>query len=147
MQQRSTFLIALSASVVFAGAALAQSKGEIVIGEQCDRTGPTQLVGNVLCPAVMDYANLINSKGGVEGFKIVVNELDNQYQVPPAIEEYERQKQMGMVSTLLYGTPQTLAPEASSTGRCPLSTASRARSGPSPAKNAPSKSPVTDDRS
>ena len=109
MQQRSTFLIALSASVAFAGAALAQSKGEIVIGEQCDRTGPTQLVGNVLCPAVMDYANLINSKGGIEGFKIVVNELDNQYQVPPAIEEYERQKQMGMVSTLLYGTPQTLA--------------------------------------
>jgi hypothetical protein len=48
MQQRSTFLIALSASVAFAGAAFAQSKGEIVIGEQCDRTGPTQLVGNVL---------------------------------------------------------------------------------------------------
>ena len=39
----------------------------------------------------------------------VINELDNNYQVPPAIEEYERHKQMGMVSTLIWGTPQAEA--------------------------------------
>ena len=100
--------LVLAATLMLGGGALAQQK-EILIGEQCDRTGPTQLVGNTLCPAIQDYVDLINSKGGIGGYKIVVNELDNQYQVPPAIEEYERQKQMGMVSTLLYGTPQTLA--------------------------------------
>ena len=28
---------------------------EIVIGDQCDRTGATQIVGTVLCPAMQDY--------------------------------------------------------------------------------------------
>ena len=53
--------------------------------------------------------NLVNSQGGVDGYKVVINELDNNYQVPPAIEEYERHKQMGMVSTLIWGTPQAEA--------------------------------------
>ena len=112
MQHSTARTIALAACVAagtwFAGDAAAQQK-EILIGSQCDRTGPTQLVGTVFCPAVQDYVNLINSKGGVDGWKIRVDELDNQYQVPPAIEEYERHKQMGMISCLLYGTPQTKA--------------------------------------
>jgi branched-chain amino acid transport system substrate-binding protein len=58
---------------------------------------------------VQDYVNLINSKGGVDGYKVVINELDNNYQVPPAIEEYERHKQQGIVSTLIWGTPQAEA--------------------------------------
>jgi branched-chain amino acid transport system substrate-binding protein len=57
------------------------SKGEILIGTQCDRTGPTQIVGIRLCPAVQDYVNLVNSKGGVEGFKLVAPEIDNEYKV------------------------------------------------------------------
>jgi branched-chain amino acid transport system substrate-binding protein len=52
---------------------------------------------------------LINSKGGVEGYKIKSNELDNEYKVPQAVEEYERQKQMGAVSMMIYGTPQAQA--------------------------------------
>ena len=105
-----TLALAVSATV---GAALtvgaAAQQKQILIGEQCDRTGPTQIVGVNLCPAVQDYVNLINSKGGVEGFKIKVDELDNEYKVPPAIEEYEKQKQEGAVSMMLYGTPQTQA--------------------------------------
>jgi translation initiation factor RLI1 len=42
----------------------------------------------VFCPGVQDYVNLINAKGGIDGYKIRINELDNNYQVPPAIEEY-----------------------------------------------------------
>src|SRR5271165_3433147 len=83
-----------------AGDAAAQQK-EILIGAQCDRTGPTQITGTVFCPAVQDYVNLVNAKGGIGGYKIVINELDNNYQVPSAIEEYERQKQMGAVSALI----------------------------------------------
>jgi len=87
---------------------VAQQK-ELVIGEQCDRTGATQLVGVILCPGIMDYINLINSKGGVEGYRIRLDEIDHEYKVPPAIEAYERYKAEGAVSIMLYGTPQTQA--------------------------------------
>jgi branched-chain amino acid transport system substrate-binding protein len=98
----------VAAGLCLAGGATAQQK-QILIGSQCDRTGPTQLVGTIFCPGVQDYVNLINAQGGVDGYKVVINELDNNYQVPPAIEEYERHKQMGIVSTLIWGTPQAEA--------------------------------------
>jgi branched-chain amino acid transport system substrate-binding protein len=87
----------------------AQSKGEIVIGMQCDRTGPTQIVGTVLCPGFHDYIALVNSKGGVEGYKIRAPEVDNEYKVPPAVESYERHKKEGAVTISVYGTPQIYA--------------------------------------
>jgi branched-chain amino acid transport system substrate-binding protein len=87
----------------------AQSKGEVVIGVQCDRTGPTQIVGTVLCPGFHDYVALINSKGGVEGYKIKALEVDHEYKVPPAVESYERFKKEGAVSIAVYGTPQIYA--------------------------------------
>jgi branched-chain amino acid transport system substrate-binding protein len=112
MRHLMTGTLALAGFVMgglwFAGGAVAQQK-EILIGSQCDRTGPTQITGTVFCPAVQDYVNLINAKGGIGGYKVVINELDNNYQVPPAIEEYERHKQEGMVSTLIWGTPQAQA--------------------------------------
>lgn len=107
---RSTVLMAgcLAASLWGAGGAMAQQK-EILIGAQCDRNGPTQVVATVYCPAMHDYVALINSKGGVGGFRIRVDEIDNNYQVPSAIEAYERHKQMGAVSYIIWGTPQALA--------------------------------------
>src|ERR1700731_2759099 len=110
MRNATTLMtIALAGALGFAGTAVAQQKGEILIGTQCDRTGPTQIVGIRICPAFQDYVNLINSKGGIEGFKIVAPEIDNEYKVPPAVEAYERQKQQGAVSMSLYGTPQVQA--------------------------------------
>ncbi len=97
-----------AATLCLAGQAMAEDK-EITIGTQCDRTGPTQIVGIRLCPAVQDYIALVNSKGGVEGFKLKAPEIDNEYKVPPAVEAYERQKQEGSVSMMLYGTPQVQA--------------------------------------
>jgi branched-chain amino acid transport system substrate-binding protein len=91
-----------------AGEVFAQGK-EVVFGFQCDRTGPTATVGTVLCPGYQDYIALINSKGGVEGYKIKVLEVDNEYKVPPAIEAHERFKKEGAVLEGLYGTPQTAA--------------------------------------
>lgn len=97
---------------------------QIIIGEQEDLTGPTQLVGNIIGPAITHYGNLVNKNGGIEGYEIVINESDNQYKVPPAIEEYEREKEQGSVSIMLYGTPQTeaLAPRLDADhipGTCP----------------------------
>ena len=80
-----------------------------MFGLQCDRTGPTQTVGIVLCPGYHDYIALVNSKGGVEGYKIQVIEIDNEYKVPPAMEAHERFKKEGAVLEGLYGTPQTAA--------------------------------------
>ena len=86
----------------------AQDK-EVVIGLQCDRTGATQIVGTVLCPGYHDYIALVNSKGGVEGYKIKVLEIDHEYKVPPAMEAHERFKKEGAVLEGVYGTPQIAA--------------------------------------
>src|SRR5215475_1666371 len=97
-----------SVLALVAGAAMAQEK-ELVFGLQCYCTGATQTVVVFLCPGYHDYIDLVNSKGGVEGYKIKVIEVDNEYKVPPAIEAHERFKKDGAVLEGLYGTPQTAA--------------------------------------
>ena len=78
MKSLSRTVMALAAAGLgFTSAAGAEQK-EVMIGAQCDRTGPTQIVGVVICPAQQDYMDLINSKGGIEGYKINYNELDNE---------------------------------------------------------------------
>ena len=88
--------------------AVAQGK-ELVIGMQCDRTGPTQITGTTLCPAYHDYVALVNSKGGIGGFKFKVIEIDHEYKVPPAMEAHERFKKEGAIFHSVYGTPQIAA--------------------------------------
>ena len=103
-----TAAIAAGAMALAAGSAVAQDK-ELVFGLQCDRTGATQTVGIFLCPGYHDYISLVNSKGGVEGFKIRVLEIDHEYKVPPAMEAHERFKKEGAVLESVYGTPQIAA--------------------------------------
>jgi len=106
--QRSLYATFVAGALTAAGAVQAQDK-EIVVGLQCDRTGPTQIVGTVLCPGYHDYIALINSRGGVEGYKIRVVEIDHEYKVPPAMEAHERFKLDGEVLEGVYGTPQIAA--------------------------------------
>jgi branched-chain amino acid transport system substrate-binding protein len=101
-------MLAIGAALWCAGPAAAQQK-EVLIGMQCDRTGATQITGVVLCPAMHDYYDLVNSQGGVEGYKIKADEIDNEYKVPAAVEAYQRHKQLGAVLMTLYGTPMTVA--------------------------------------
>jgi len=103
-----TAAIAAGAMALAAGSAVAQDK-ELVFGLQCDRTGATQTVGIFLCPGYHDYISLVNSKGGVEGFKIRVLEIDHEYKVPPAMEAHERFKKEGAILEGVYGTPQIAA--------------------------------------
>lgn len=100
-------VLAGAAALVLASPALAQK--EIVVGLQCDRTGPTQTVGVFLCPGYHDYIALVNSKGGINGTKLRALEIDTEYKVPAAIEAYERHKKEGAVLIGIYGTPQTQA--------------------------------------
>src|SRR5216117_2046059 len=104
-----TALVVAAGSLLTASPSHAQSKSEIVIGVQCDRTGPTQIVGTVLCPAFHDYIALVNSRGGVDGHPIKAIEIDHEYKVPPAVESYERHKKEGAVTMAVYGTPQIYA--------------------------------------
>lgn len=78
---------------------------EIVAGGQCDRTGPTKLIGEQICPGVVDYINLVNKKGGVKGHRIRYMEVEHGYQVDRGVEAYERIKRAGGVAVLDYGTP------------------------------------------
>jgi len=111
MTQRSLPAVAALAAVLLAlgGVVRLNAAQDIVIGLQCDRTGPTQVVGVVLCPGYHDYVDLVNSKGGVSGHMLRVDEIDHEYKVPPAVEAYERFKTEGAVMVALYGTPQTYA--------------------------------------
>src|SRR6059036_792084 len=111
MPQYMIVLLALLVGLTggFGAPSPAAASHEIVIGVQCDRTGATQIVGTVYCPAQHDYIALVNSKGGVEGHKLKALEVDHEYKVPPAVESYERFKKDGAVSILVYGTPQIYA--------------------------------------
>src|SRR5260370_37348697 len=86
----ATALMLAAGSLLAAAPSSAQSKGEIVIGLQCDRTGATQIVGTVLCPGVHDYVALVNSKCGVEGHQLTVLEIDHEYKDQPGVERCER---------------------------------------------------------
>ena len=104
-----TARLAVCAAVMLGASLPAWADREVVIGFLCDRTGATQTVGVNLCPGYHDYIALVNSKGGVEGYKIRAMEIDHEYKVPQAMEAYERQKKEGAVLIALYGTPQTQA--------------------------------------
>lgn len=83
---------------------------ELVIGFQCDRSGPTQLVGNYLCDGAHDYIRLANKEGMFgEGNSVRAFEIDHGYNVPRGVEAYERSKESGHVTYGLYGTPHTYA--------------------------------------
>jgi branched-chain amino acid transport system substrate-binding protein len=90
------------------GDASAQQK-EVMIGGMCDRTGPTQINGVGICPGISDYYELVNSKGGVEGYRIKYVEIDHEYKVPAGVEAYQTEKRDGAVSIMVYGTPQVQA--------------------------------------
>jgi branched-chain amino acid transport system substrate-binding protein len=107
MKRGTTVLLGLIVALALTQPASAGH--EIVVGLQCDRTGPTQVVGVNLCPGYHDYVRLVNSKGGINGHKIRAIEIDHEYKVPPAVEAYERHKKEGAVLIGIYGTPQTYA--------------------------------------
>jgi branched-chain amino acid transport system substrate-binding protein len=112
MRRLSRVILAVAASASaglgVAGTAAAQQK-EVVIGGTCDRTGPTQINGVGICPGIQDYYDLVNTKGGIEGYRIKYMEIDHEYKVPQGVEAYEREKRDGAVSMMVYGTPQVQA--------------------------------------
>jgi branched-chain amino acid transport system substrate-binding protein len=101
--------IAVALGALAGAARPAAAAHEVVMGQQCDRTGATQLVGVHLCPGFHDYIALVNGKGGVDGHRIRAVEIDHEYKVPQGMEAYERHKKEGAVVIGIYGTPHTQA--------------------------------------
>ncbi len=98
-----------AAAIAASAIASTASAKDIVIGFMCDRTGPTSVTGTALCPGYHDYVNLVNSKGGIMGNKVIVNEIDHEYKVPPAVEAYQKFKTQNAVLVSPYGTPMVFA--------------------------------------
>ena len=98
-----------AAAIAASAIASTASAKDLVIGFMCDRTGPTSVTGTALCPGYHDYVNLVNSKGGIMGNKVVVNEIDHEYKVPPAVEAYQKFKTQNAVLVSPYGTPMVFA--------------------------------------
>jgi len=82
---------------------------EYIIGMQCDRSGPTQNVGAYICNGTHDYIKLANKQGLFGKNTVRLFEIDHGYDVPRGVEAYERTKQAGHISYMLYGTPHTYA--------------------------------------
>ncbi len=97
------------AAVLGLRAVAADAKDPIKFGGQCDRTGPTKLIGVEVCPGGTDYIKLINKKGGIMGHPVEYTEVEHGYTVDRGVEGYERLKRAGVVGTLDYGTPIVLA--------------------------------------
>ena len=93
------------ACVVGVGSVVPVVADEIVIGGQCDRTGPTKSVGIQLCQGILDYIKLVNKQGGVAGHMLRYVEVEHGYKVDRGVEAYERLKRDGAVTVLDYGTP------------------------------------------
>jgi branched-chain amino acid transport system substrate-binding protein len=108
MRRLPITILAVTAGLGFTAVAGAEQK-EVIIGGMCDRTGATQVNGAGICPAFQDYYDLINSTGGIEGYKIKYMEIDHEYKVPPAVEAYQRMKGEGATSIMVYGSPQVQA--------------------------------------
>ncbi len=100
----SCVFVAVLALVVSVGV----GQGKVLkIGNFCDRLGPTQTIGVKYCVGFHDYMDLVNSRGGVEGWKVEHNEIEHGYAVPKAVEGYNKFKAEGYLAVVSYGTPIT----------------------------------------
>jgi branched-chain amino acid transport system substrate-binding protein len=99
-------LAVVAVLVLAVGPGLTQSK-VLKIGNFCDRLGPTQTIGVKYCVGFHDYMDLVNSRGGIEGYKIEHNEVEHGYAVPKAVEGYNKFKSEGYLALVSYGTPIT----------------------------------------
>ena len=95
-------------AVVGLGVSIGLGQAKVVkLGNFCDRLGPTQTIGVKYCVGFHDYMDLINSRGGIEGFKIEHNEIEHGYAVPKAVDGYNKFKSEGYLGLVSYGTPIT----------------------------------------
>lgn len=77
---------------------------EIKVGIIADLTGATGDVGTPYNEGMLAYVDWINSKGGVNGHKLVALSEDYAYKVPVAEEKYKKYVNEGVVAIQGWGT-------------------------------------------
>jgi branched-chain amino acid transport system substrate-binding protein len=103
---RSAMRLAMAVAVLATGQAVAQ---EVKVGGIFDLTGITSDVGKPYAQGVRDYVTLTNSKGGINGKKIKLIDVDYGYKIPEAVSAYKRMKEEQVVLINGWGTGDTLA--------------------------------------
>ena len=103
---RSAMRLAMAVAVLATGQAVAQ---EVKVGGIFDLTGITSDVGKPYAQGVRDYVALTNSKGGINGKKIKLIDVDYAYKIPEAVSAYKRMKEEQVVLINGWGTGDTLA--------------------------------------
>jgi branched-chain amino acid transport system substrate-binding protein len=103
---RSAMRLAMAVAVLATGQSLAQ---EIKVGGLFCLTGNTSDVGIPYAQGVRDYVALTNSKGGVNGKKIKLLDVDYGYKIPEAVSAYKRMKEEQVVLINGWGSGDTLA--------------------------------------
>lgn len=107
MKIKSLFAAVPLAITAMASPAIAEDS--VFVGHLVDYTGPTAFVGTHYGPGVADAIKYINQKGGIDGTKIELEQVDYAYKVPEAIATYKRWKSKGMVAMQGWGTGDTEA--------------------------------------
>lgn len=83
-------LLLAAQALLVAPAAAQQLKGEIFHPMMVTRVGPFATAASATVAGQQDYFNLLNSTGGVDGYKITWEECEIEYKPARALECYER---------------------------------------------------------
>jgi len=120
----------LLASVLLGGTGLAGAADQY-IPLLSYRVGPYASVGSSFYGGVIDYFNLINADGGINGVKIAWEEGETEYNVARGVEGYERLKTKNGGATLVEPLSTGIAYgilDQVSTDKIPLTTLGYGRS-------------------
>ncbi len=82
--------VAILAGLVTLGAVGFSHAQEIKVGGIFDLTGITSDVGKPFAQGVRDYVEFTNSRGGINGKKIKLFDVDYGYKIPEAVAAYKR---------------------------------------------------------
>ncbi|MDQ3259343.1 MAG: ABC transporter substrate-binding protein, partial [Pseudomonadota bacterium] len=82
--------VAILAGLAALGAGGFSHAQEIKVGGIFDLTGITSDVGKPFAQGVRDYVEFTNSRGGINGKKIKLFDVDYGYKIPEAVAAYKR---------------------------------------------------------
>ena len=110
---RSIINILVAVVGLVSGGALtvaADAKPEpILVGNLVDFSGPTASVATPYGRGKIDAVAWINAHGGIDGRPIELDTFDTGYQVPPALTEYQKWHEAGVIAVQGWGTADTEA--------------------------------------
>ena len=106
MNMRKLFVFLTLAAFIFSAAT---AMAEIKVGILSDLSGPTSSVGKPYGDGIKACIDYVNENGGINGEKIVYDQVDYGYNVAQALAAYKKFKSKGIVFLQGWGTGDTEA--------------------------------------